>query len=64
MGAELGSIVESMRRYSARSARSPQDVGASPVLNRDAVANVNVRMPKADECYMRLVTAVVQNAFK
>ena len=66
LGAELGSVNETMRRYFYRSlSKSPQPVlssAASP--SGTAPQPTSSRLAKSDEQFMKFVSSVVQKVFK
>ena len=62
LGAELGSVNETMRRYFYRSlSKSPQPVLAASSPN---AAGATSRLTKSDEQFMKFVSNIVQKVFK
>lgn len=68
LGAELGSVNETMRRFVYRSAtKSPQNVVASPTSSTTSCASNTSgasRLNKSDEQFMKFVSNIVQKVFK
>ena len=62
LGAELGSVNETMRRYFYRSlTKSPQTVCSSPTMSSTSTSS---RLNKTDEQFMKFVSNIVQKVFK
>ena len=60
LGAELGSVNETMRRYFYRSlSKSPQTV-----MSPSPGATHSTRLTKSDEQFMKFVSNIVQKVFK
>ena len=64
LGAELGSVNETMRRYFYRSlSKSPQPV-LSSATSPTTSASTSSRLAKSDEQFMKFVSSIVQKVFK
>ena len=65
LGAELGSINETMRRYFYKSlSKSPQTVGLSSPTSPSSASLPHSRLSKSDEQFMKFVSNIVQKVFK
>jgi len=63
LGAELGSVVESIRRYIQRGNRTSTSSLPSPAAGTSMTPQKSA-LSKTDEQFMKLVSTVVQKAFK
>merc|ERR1719315_293220 len=67
LGAELGSITDSWRRYLLRGARSPGPVRGSRSPGPPVSGGTSpqpTRASKSDEQFMKLISTLVHNVFK
>lgn len=61
LGAELGSVTESMRRYIHKGTRPPQ---TTTTVSSPGSASASSRLAKSDEQFMKFISVVVQKVFK
>ena len=59
LGAELGSVNETMRRYVHRGTKSPQTV-----MSASSPTTSGSKLAKSDEQFMKFVSNIVQKIFK
>ena len=63
LGAELGSFVESMRRFVQRTSKSPIIMTSTTSSSNSPGRSTNV-LSKSDEKFLKVVSSIVHNIYK